>query len=119
MVFDELDEVVVGIYPVEPKKQPQPKAVAQQKAKKPVPKKTPKADHVHPSEEGKNVIVEVRPEYIGSLGEIDDEGCNDHEHGNLRFVLTDKIVEEVSSDKSKLAEYMVISEILGKPKCKR
>ncbi len=114
MVFDELDEVIVeGIYPVAPKKPPVKKS-----EKKPTPKKKT-ADHVHPSEEGQNVKVEVRPEYIGSLGEVDDEGCNDHEHGNLRFVLTEKIVDEVSNDRSKLAEYMVFSEILGKPKCKR
>lgn len=119
MVFDELDEVIVeGIYPVEPKTPPVKKPVKTANAKQ-QPKKVSKTDHVHPSEKGKTVVVEERPEYIGSLGEIDDEGCNDHDHGNIRFVLTEKIIEEVSDDRSKLAEYMVFSEILGKPKCKR
>ena len=126
MVFEELNETPVkGIYEVNPKAQasatktPHKQAATAAAGKTAKKTQAPAKKHLHPSEEGKNVVAEKRPEYIGSLGEIDDEGCDIHDHVNTRFVLTEKLVEDVSSDRNKLAEYVVFAEILGKPKCKR
>lgn len=126
MVFEELNETPVkGIYEVKPKVQTAsatktpPKNAATAAAGKTAKKaQAPVKKHLHPSEAG-NVVAEKRPEYIGSLGEIDDEGCDIHDHANTRFVLTEKLIEDVSSDRNKLAEYVVFAEILGKPKCKK
>ena len=122
MVFEELNETPVkGIYEVKSKAQASATKTPHKQAAGKTAKKAqaPAKKHLHPSEEGKNVVAEKRPEYIGSLGEIDDEGCDIHDHANTRFVLTEKLIEDVSSDRNKLAEYVVFAEILGKPKCKR
>ncbi len=71
-------------------------------------------NHSHPSE--KHSKIEEKKPIYGSLGEVNDEGCV--EHNDLRFVQTSLPTEEKQRN-DKLREYMIFSEILGKPKCKR
>lgn len=97
-VFDELKtDNVKGIYPV-------------------APKQNIKNNHAHPAAKS-NSRQEIKPRYTGSLGDIKDEGCV--EHGDTRFVIEEKSVENNSISHSKLKEYLIFSEVLGKPKCKK
>lgn len=78
-------------------------------------KKAKKEDpHAHPMQT--NSRVEMRPNYFGSLGDIKDEGCETHE--GVRYILNSDTPIELHN-KSKMKEYIVFSEILGKPKCKK
>lgn len=102
MVFDELIDKksgkrIEGVYDV-------------------IPKKANKQSHTHPVLANKTTMVENVPKYVGSLGDINQEGCI--EHADERFIMTDDHVENLKQH-NKLAEYIVFSEILGKPKCKR
>jgi len=97
-VFDELKTSnIKGIYPV----------ASKQKIKN---------NHTHPAA-NTNVKKEIKPRYTGSLGDVLDEGCV--EHGDTRFVIEQKQVEKNTISHSKLKEYLIFSEVLGKPKCKK
>ncbi len=72
--------------------------------------------HKHPSKMGSR--IEKRPAYAGSLGKLNDEGCG--EHGDERYISTSKPM--VSANQISIAEMrkaVIMSEILGKPKCKK
>ncbi|MEG1520717.1 MAG: hypothetical protein RR458_06980 [Clostridia bacterium] len=93
---------------------PQVKGIYKVEPKKPEAKSTVKSDHDHPMQ--KHSMVEMKPKYVGSLGDINTEGCVDH--ADERYVLKQDDLLNMKS-KSKMAEYIIFSEVLGKPKCKR
>ncbi len=69
--------------------------------------------HSHPS--SKNAVVEKKEKYVGSLGEVNQEGCKTH--NDERYV-EKKVTSQIKSP-NKLKEYLIMSEVLGAPRCKR
>ena len=70
--------------------------------------------HAHLGEE------EHYEEIVGSLGEVNDEGCEDL--SGVRFIATDLAYESDSSDEmdySRLARTMVLGEVLNHPRFKQ
>lgn len=59
--------------------------------------------------------VETVPSIVGSLGEHNDEGCN--EHANVRFLATEPDEEgETKPDYDKIAAAIVFGSVLAQPK---
>lgn len=71
-------------------------------------------EHEHLGEE------EHYEEIVGSLGEVNDEGCEDL--GGVRFIAHDiayEIVENDNQDYAKIARAMVLGDVLNNPRFKR
>lgn len=71
-------------------------------------------DHSHPSDTGK---VEKVDEYYGSLGKINDEGCQ--EHLGVRFVDAIPLTEDNQIDYDDVARMIIIGEAISHPKCRK
>ena len=71
-------------------------------------------------EHGHAGVEEHYEEIVGSLGVVNDEGCEDL--NGVRFVASDlsyEIGEEEQSDFGKLAQAMVLGEVLNNPRFKK
>lgn len=82
--------------------------------KKTLNKMSQRKHHSHPAAEG--AVVEKKQAYVGSLGAVNTEGCV--EHGNVRYVKKRKVKLKKHYDDT-LKEYFIMSEVLGKPRCKK
>ena len=72
--------------------------------------------HTHPSMNS-NTKIEKRTEYVGSLGKNSSEGCDDL--AGVRLLEKENTQYNIGKNASEIRRAIIMSEILGKPKCKK